>query len=265
MGTSGNGAHARSGVTYRRWAARWMLHGSRPLMDWSGKRTPSANHPMTPLANEQCVCVPLHRKKERFGFECGQRASHAGASPLRSEEREPDHRILSGASLGRPSRSRPAGSARKWFVQHRAAVPIPATCAGTLERLTSFAPVTFAAWPFLVSTAPGAPRGSWLWSGAWEPPLALALSPNAARAAAAQDWPPFVLVSGLLLVGLVAEEDGLFAAAGAWFARLAPNGFLLYGGAAVLVAAVTTVLNLDTSVSVSDPGPRLHRPTARSG
>lgn len=82
---------------------------------------------------------------------------------------------------------------------------------------------------------------------------ALGLSPDAARAAAAQDWPPFVLVSGLLLVGLVAEEDGLFAAAGAWFARLAPNGFLLYGGAAVLVAGVTTVLNLDTSVAFLTP------------
>ena len=82
---------------------------------------------------------------------------------------------------------------------------------------------------------------------------AIALYPDAARAAAAQDWPPFVLVSGLLLVGLVAEEDGLFAAAGAWFARLAPNGFLLYGGAAVLVAAVTTVLNLDTSVAFLTP------------
>ena len=82
---------------------------------------------------------------------------------------------------------------------------------------------------------------------------AIALSPDAARAAAAQDWPPFVLVSGLLLVGLVAEEDGLFAAAGAGFARLAPNGLLLYGGAAVLVAAVTTVLNLDTSVAFLTP------------
>lgn len=82
---------------------------------------------------------------------------------------------------------------------------------------------------------------------------AIALYPGAARAAAAQDWPPFVLVSGLLLVGLVAEEDGLFAAAGAGFARLAPNGFILYGGAAVLVAAVTTVLNLDTSVAFLTP------------
>jgi arsenical pump membrane protein len=82
---------------------------------------------------------------------------------------------------------------------------------------------------------------------------AIARSPDAARAAAAQDWPPFVLVSGLLLVGLVAEEDGLFAAAGAWFAALASNGVLLYGGAVVLVAGVTAVLNLDTSVAFLTP------------
>jgi hypothetical protein len=35
-----------------------------------------------------------------------------------------------------------------------------------------------------------------------------------ARAAATQSWPAFVLVTGLLLVGLVAESDGVFAAAG---------------------------------------------------
>ena len=33
------------------------------------------------------------------------------------------------------------------------------------------------------------------------------LAPHHARAAAAQDWPPFVLVAGLLLVGLVADGD----------------------------------------------------------
>jgi arsenical pump membrane protein len=77
--------------------------------------------------------------------------------------------------------------------------------------------------------------------------------PSQARPAAAQDWPPFVLVSGLLLVGLVAEEDGLFAAAGHLLARVARNGILLYAGAAVLVVLVTTVLNLDTSVAFLTP------------
>ena len=35
-------------------------------------------------------------------------------------------------------------------------------------------------------------------------------SPPDLRAAADQLWPPFVLVAGLLMVGLVAHSDGLF-------------------------------------------------------
>ena len=83
--------------------------------------------------------------------------------------------------------------------------------------------------------------------------LAILLSPVEAREAAAQDWPPFVLVSGLLLVGLVADEDGLFSSAGHALARLAPNGVVLYVGAVVLVVTVTTILNLDTSVAFLTP------------
>ncbi len=79
------------------------------------------------------------------------------------------------------------------------------------------------------------------------------LAPHEARAAAAQDWPPFVLVAGLLLVGLVADGDGLFAAGGHALARLSPNGVLLYAGTAVLVLTVTTLLNLDTSVTFLTP------------
>jgi arsenical pump membrane protein len=78
-------------------------------------------------------------------------------------------------------------------------------------------------------------------------------APDEARAAAAQDWPPFVLVAGLLLVGLVAEEDRLFAAGGHALARLAPNGVALYAGTAILVVAVTTLLNLDTAVTFLTP------------
>ena len=80
-----------------------------------------------------------------------------------------------------------------------------------------------------------------------------AARPAEARSAAAQDWPPFVLVSGLLLVGLVADEDGLFAAAGHVLARVARNGVALYAGAVLLIATVTTVLNLDTSVAFLTP------------
>lgn len=79
------------------------------------------------------------------------------------------------------------------------------------------------------------------------------LSPGLARSAAAQDWSPFALVAGLLLVGLVADEDGLFEAAGRRLARLSPNGLALYGGAVVLIVVVTTLLNLDTSVAFLTP------------
>jgi arsenical pump membrane protein len=83
--------------------------------------------------------------------------------------------------------------------------------------------------------------------------IAALLAPHHARAAAAQDWPPFVLVAGLLLVGLVADGDRLFAAGGHALARIAPNGVLLYIGTVLLVLTVTTLLNLDTSVTFLTP------------
>ena len=68
-----------------------------------------------------------------------------------------------------------------------------------------------------------------------------------------QAWPAFVLVTGLLLVGLVAHSDGLFSQAGALLERLpGPPPLLLIAGMA-LVAAVTAVLNLDTSVVFMTP------------
>jgi arsenical pump membrane protein len=74
-----------------------------------------------------------------------------------------------------------------------------------------------------------------------------------ARSAAGQDWSPFVLVTGLLLIGLVADGDGLFAAAGHQLARLSSNGLVLFAGATVMIAVVTAVLNLDTSVAFLTP------------
>ncbi len=62
-----------------------------------------------------------------------------------------------------------------------------------------------------------------------------------------------MLVAGLLLVGLVADEDALFQVAGHGLARLSPNGVVLYAGAVVLIVTVTTVLNLDTSVAFLTP------------
>jgi arsenical pump membrane protein len=83
--------------------------------------------------------------------------------------------------------------------------------------------------------------------------LALVLRPSDTTAAAGQDWPPFVLVSGLLLVGLVSEKDGLFLAAGRLLARRAENGIVLYAGAVAVIAVVTALLNLDTSVAFLTP------------
>src|SRR4030081_1312052 len=83
--------------------------------------------------------------------------------------------------------------------------------------------------------------------------LATVLDPRDARSAAAQDWSPFVLVAGLLLIGLVAEEDSIFSAAGHRLAGVARSGGALLAGAAVLLATVSAVLNLDTSVAFLTP------------
>jgi arsenical pump membrane protein len=73
------------------------------------------------------------------------------------------------------------------------------------------------------------------------------------RFPASQAWPPFVLVTGLLLIGAVAAADGLFEALGARLAhaRLGARGLLL--ALLGLVAAVTAVLNLNTSVVFLTP------------
>jgi len=68
-----------------------------------------------------------------------------------------------------------------------------------------------------------------------------------------QSWTPFALVAGLLLVGRVAAAEGLFEAIGARLARVSvpPRGLLV--SALAVVAAVTAVLNLDTSVVFLTP------------
>jgi arsenical pump membrane protein len=98
-------------------------------------------------------------------------------------------------------------------------------------------------------------RLSWLLasSGAAVLVMAAVASPADAAAAAAQDWSPFVLVTGLLLIGLVANDDGLFAFAGHQLARVARSGGALFAGAAVMVGVATATLNLDTSVAFLTP------------
>lgn len=70
---------------------------------------------------------------------------------------------------------------------------------------------------------------------------------------AGQVWPAFVLVSGLLLVGLTANADRLFLRAGALLERMpGPPAVLLIAGM-LLLALVTAILNLDTAVVFLTP------------
>jgi Na+/H+ antiporter NhaD/arsenite permease-like protein len=71
--------------------------------------------------------------------------------------------------------------------------------------------------------------------------------------AAAQAWPPFVLVAGLLLIGSVVEADGLFAALGTRIERVGGGPVALLATLLGLEAIVTAVLNLDTAVVFLTP------------
>jgi Na+/H+ antiporter NhaD/arsenite permease-like protein len=71
-------------------------------------------------------------------------------------------------------------------------------------------------------------------------------------AAAEQAWRPFVLVTGLLLIGLVAHHDGLFET-GRFLQSLAGPPVVLFAACLLLVAVVTAVLNLDTAVVFLTP------------
>jgi arsenical pump membrane protein len=90
-------------------------------------------------------------------------------------------------------------------------------------------------------------------AGALLIPLALLLDAAHARMALAQSWPPFVLVAGLLLIGLVAGRDGLFDAAASRLVALGGGPVALLLACFALVAVVTALLNLDTSVVFLTP------------
>jgi hypothetical protein len=71
--------------------------------------------------------------------------------------------------------------------------------------------------------------------------------------AAGQAWPPFVLVTGLLMIGAVVEADGLFAALGTRIERIGGGPVVLLAALLSLDAVVTAVLNLDTAVVFVTP------------
>jgi arsenical pump membrane protein len=83
--------------------------------------------------------------------------------------------------------------------------------------------------------------------------VALALDSGHARAAAAQSWRAFVLVTGLLLVGVVAADDGLFGWLASRLDAIPGSGRRLFFCGLVLVAVTTAVLNLDTAVVFLTP------------
>jgi arsenical pump membrane protein len=74
-----------------------------------------------------------------------------------------------------------------------------------------------------------------------------------ARDAADQAAGPFLLVAGLLLLGLVADRDGVFAYASARLLGVTTHPRRLLLLALALVALVTAVLNLDTAVVFLTP------------
>jgi len=73
------------------------------------------------------------------------------------------------------------------------------------------------------------------------------------RQAVAQAWPPFVLVAGLLLVGLAAHAEGAFEWAATRLERFASGSIRLFAFSCGAVALVTAVLNLDTAVVFLTP------------
>lgn len=71
--------------------------------------------------------------------------------------------------------------------------------------------------------------------------------------AAQQAWPPFVLVAGLLMIGVVAHAEGLFARAGELLERVPGPPVTLLAASIGVVTVVTAVLNLDTAVVFLTP------------
>jgi arsenical pump membrane protein len=71
--------------------------------------------------------------------------------------------------------------------------------------------------------------------------------------AAGQAWPPFVLVIGLLLIGAVVHDDGLFESIGVRAARIGGGPIALLASLLTLEAIVVAVLNLDTAAVFVTP------------
>jgi arsenical pump membrane protein len=83
--------------------------------------------------------------------------------------------------------------------------------------------------------------------------VALIANPAAWGDAVDQSWRAFVLVTGLLLVGVVAADDGLFGWLAAKLDAIPGGGQRLFFAGLLLVAVTTAFLNLDTAVVFLTP------------
>jgi arsenical pump membrane protein len=96
--------------------------------------------------------------------------------------------------------------------------------------------------------------GRWLLgAGGIAAVVALVGAPRAARDSFDQAWPAFALVAGLIAIGYVANQEGLFTALGARAARVRCGATALFVILMLIVCLVTVVLNLDTSVTFLTP------------
>ena len=83
--------------------------------------------------------------------------------------------------------------------------------------------------------------------------LALLLGGDSARSALAQSWPPFLLVGGLLLIGILVGHEGLFDYAASRLVALPVGPLVLLGACYGTVALTTALLNLDTAAVFLTP------------
>lgn len=82
---------------------------------------------------------------------------------------------------------------------------------------------------------------------------AFVFAPSVAGSIAARSWPPFALVAGLQLIGQLAAADRVFDRAAQLTDRLRTGPIMLLISLLLLVAAVSTVLTLDTSAAFLTP------------
>lgn len=79
------------------------------------------------------------------------------------------------------------------------------------------------------------------------------IAPHRWVAALSTNWPPFVLVAGLCVLGFVSHLDGLFSWLAARGARVGRRPLTRLAALLALVAVVTIVLNLDTAAVFVTP------------